>query len=847
MGKSLRSSGRSDEPTLAGSIREAPNSDTTRPWAWYRAGEQLDLASSSGGPLNWPLSIAADEFVTACARHGWCAWPTGRGETVLGWLLAPAEFAGDESLAEYARGIGEWVQADALARAQNVQRVLYDIAYLASSISERTAFLHAVHERLGTLINAENFYLALFDRATGAVAFPYYVDVMDSKVACIDKANLLDPVLPSLTGYVLTTGLPLFVDAAGIAEAETQGRFCCNGHRPEFWMGAPLKNASDEVFGMVSMQVYDVSRIYSAEDRALFLVVARHVAMALDRILHRVDLEAQVALRTAELSRLNATLREEIAERKRAEHLQAALFKIAELSSQPVEIGNFFRSLHEIVGGLLFARNFYIALFDPFTEEVSFPYYVDETLETFPTTRRGNRGLTEYVIRQRAPCLIDTAIAVTLVENGEIDLDIENILMRSWLGVPLFDCDVVRGVLVVQSYEEAFRYDARDQDVLTFVSRHIDTALARRRAADAQLAANLELEARVQARTRELDNANARLLHENFHDALTGLPNRAHLQQRLEAAWARHCERGARLSVLFIDLDRFKVVNDSLGHHLGDVLLIQAAERLAGCVRPDDLLARLGGDEFAVMVPGAPLETVLTIAEHILAAFDQPFNIGEHVVFSSCSIGIVDADSRFHSKPADLLRDADTAMYRVKNRGRDSFAVFNQELRRELSDQVETEGALRRALKVEDELLAYFQPIVDVKSGALVALEALIRWRQASGEIWAPGRFLPAVEGLKLIGRLDMYMLKRVVQILAQPEHADWPPVHVNLSSYSIARPDFASEVLELLSRHGVHPSRISLELTEGALVAEPDLARKTMHMLASNGMSVMLDDFGTG
>ena len=245
--------------------------------------------------------------------------------------------------------------------------------------------------------------------------------------------------------------------------------------------------------------------------------------------------------------------------------------------------------------------------------------------------------------------------------------------------------------------------------------------------------------------------------------------------------------------------------------------------------------------------PGASLQTVLSLAERILAAFDTPFSIGEQTVFTSCSVGVVSADSAHHREPADLLRDADAAMYRVKNRGRDSFAVFNQQMRRELSDQIETEGALRNALKRNDELVPYFQPIVDIASGELVALEALIRWRQPNGEVWAPGRFLPAVEGLKLVGRLDMYMLTRVAEILAQPEHIDWPPVQVNLSSYSITRPEFADELLELLKRYGVHPSRISLELTEGALIAEPDLARNTMQSLADNGTCVVLDDFGTG
>jgi diguanylate cyclase (GGDEF)-like protein len=351
----------------------------------------------------------------------------------------------------------------------------------------------------------------------------------------------------------------------------------------------------------------------------------------------------------------------------------------------------------------------------------------------------------------------------------------------------------------------------------------------------------------VQNRTRELDDANARLVFENSHDALTGLPNRSHLLRQLQAAWCAYREEGCPVTVIFIDLDRFKVVNDSLGHHCGDLLLVQAAARLRACLRSTDLLARLGGDEFAVLAPNAPLNDTVAIAERVLAEFDLPFHIDEHVVFSSCSIGIVNADSQYHGEPADLLRDADIAMYRAKNAGRDSFVVFSHELRREVLDQVERDGTLRNALKRDDELVPFFQPIVDVMTGDIVALEALIRWRQPDGRIVSPGEFLPRVEGLRLIGRLDLYMLTRVAAILSEPRHAHWPRLHVNCSSYSITRPEFADEVLSLLQRYGVAPSRLCLELTESTLVAEPELARRTMQRLADTGMSVVLDDFGAG
>lgn len=839
--------GSADELSLEAILREAHDWPHSTAWAWYRAGEQLHLEGQGDLQRHWPAVLANHELKRFCDSCDLQIWPTGQGEAVLGWLLAPIHVPHDGALAALARRIGHRVQTDALARAQITQRVLYEITYLASSTRDRAVFLVGVHKLLATLIDAENFYLALYDSQSGKISYPYYVDVIDVEALEAENYEFLDREHLSLTGQVLTSGQPLLIDARGIATAQGEGRFYCVGHIPEFWMGSPLKNSSDEVFGMIAMQVYDVHRAYSAEDRALFLVVARHVAMALDRILHRADLEETVSRRTQELSQLNAALRLEVSERKRAEHLQVALFQIAELSSQPGDIDGLYHSLHLIVGDLLYARNFYIALFDGSTGEVSFPYYVDEQIATCPPPRRGRRGLTEYVIRQRRACLIDFDEATRLMAMDEVEDQRDPMRSQSWLGIPLFDEDRVRGVLVVQSYAADVRYSLRDQDLLTFVSRHIDTALSRRSAAEAIYEANLKLEARVQSRTRELDHANAKLQYENAHDSLTALPNRTHLQQRLQAAWDDYQQSGRELVVMFIDLDRFKMVNDSFGHHFGDQLLMEAANRLRSCLRDADLLARLGGDEFAVLAPESTLDTAVDIAERILVAFDLPFLINGHEVFSSCSIGIVGADSQFHAEPADLLRDADKAMYRVKSAGRDSYAVFNQALRREVSDQVEQEGALRNALKRSDELLPYFQPIVDVQTGELLALEALIRWRQPDGRIVAPGHFLPALEGLRLIGRLDLYMLTCVAQILAQPGHEHWPPVHVNCSSYSITRTDFAYEVLALLARYQVAPGRICLELTEGALVAEPAMAQRTMQQLAEQGMTVVLDDFGAG
>src|SRR5471032_2553899 len=553
---SPRSSG--DEDTIETLLAAARADSPDVVWAAYRAGEQMHLLGQGGPGGQWPTLICRDHFDAFCDARQLQRLATGRGEGVLGWLLVPAAHSRDRFLTDLAGRLGSRMQADALARAQITQRVLYEISYLASSTRDRHAFLQGVHRQLATLIDAENFYLAFYDDHTRKISYPYYIDITDVDALEAEAHEHLDRTRLTLTGHVLITEQPLFVDAAAILQAEAHQRFYCAGHRPEFWMGAPLKNASDEVFGMLAMQVYDVARIYSAEDRALFLVVARHVAMALDRILHRADLEETVMRRTLELSALNDALRQEVLDRERAEHLQSALFQIAELSSQPGDMAELFQTLHGIVGELLFAQNFYIALFDDAISEVTFPYYVDERLTTHPAARRGRRGLTEYVIRQRRPCLIDAGESERLSASGETERAHESVRAYSWLGIPLFDGEVVRGVLAVQSYTSQVCYTLRDQELLTFVSRHIDTALSRRTAAEAIHAANLKLEARVQNRTRELDHANAKLQHENSHDALTGLANRTYLQQRLNQAWSQFDSEGGHLAVMFIDLDRFK-------------------------------------------------------------------------------------------------------------------------------------------------------------------------------------------------------------------------------------------------------------------------------------------------
>ncbi|HVT32366.1 MAG TPA: diguanylate cyclase, partial [Rhodanobacteraceae bacterium] len=498
-----------------------------------------------------------------------------------------------------------------LEQAERLQRALYAIADQASSGRDMPDVLRAMHEIVGSLMYAENFYIVLYDRSTDSARFTYFVDVADTDVPS-NESTPLDEMRGSLTWHLLRRGRALMGTPAEL-EKQIGEPLVAFGPECVDWLGVPLVRGSDLVGGIV-VQSYTESARFGEEDRALLAYVAQHILTALEHKQTLTDLERHVAERTDALREANLVLQQQVIERQRGEHLQAALFRIAELANTTESLEEFYESVHRVVGSLLYSRNFYIALLADNDRELRFPYSVDEFDPTREPRELG-KGMTEYVLSTGSPLLADRDGILRLQAAGEV---VSHGTMSScWLGVPLICADRTVGVLAVQSYADDHRYTLRDQELLTFVSYHIANALERKRHAESLKHAYAELEQRVAERTAELAAANRelrgeierrerierQLKHETLHDALTGLPNRALLLDRLGAALARYTRDPRRLfAVLFLDLDRFKIINDSVGHLLGDELLEEVGRRIADCLEPRDVVARLGGDEFAVLL-----------------------------------------------------------------------------------------------------------------------------------------------------------------------------------------------------------------------------------------------------
>jgi len=330
-------------------------------------------------------------------------------------------------------------------------------------------------------------------------------------------------------------------------------------------------------------------------------------------------------------------------------------------------------------------------------------------------------------------------------------------------------------------------------------------------------------------------------------DPLTALPNRMLLLDRLRRVFARGNRHRIPFAVLFLDLDRFKIINDSLGHHAGDQLLVEVAHRLQAAVRASDTVARLGGDEFVIILEdlsGRDLETSIQRVEEEVAG---RYDLGGREVFITCSIGAV-IDAETYDCAEDILRDADTAMYQAKQSDR-SHVIFDVEMRQAVRERLQIESDLRRAIDGQQFSLA-FQPIVSLTDGHIHAVEALARWQHPLRGWVEPADFIPIMEEIGIIHAFTAWTLLEACTRLQEWESADaagLPGVTVNVSGRQLMRDRLADDVAEVLQRTGLDPGRLILEVTENAIMQRSDKAADTIRRLRTIGVRIMMDDFGTG
>jgi diguanylate cyclase (GGDEF)-like protein len=746
---------------------------------------------------------------------------------------------------------------------ESIQKSLLDISELASSINELSSLYPAIHDIIGDLMPAQNFFVAFYEEEKDIIDFVYFVDEFDEQIVSHVSA---DDLKNSITGYILRTGNHLFLPQETYHQQLADISVKDIGADPVDWIGIPLKRGS-QVIGAMVVQSYDESIRYNQEDLEILLFVSQHIVNCVDRVKSRELTEKTIRQRTKQLRQINDELQEEISERQKVESLQQALFEISELSaSVEGDMDDFYAAIHDTLSRLIGAPNCYVAILDKENQMLSFPYYKDEVSSEIES-RPMSLGVTEYIIRHGSAELIDYNRVQQLCDDNELSSYVaENmrIKLNSLIGSPLIIDGEICGVIAVQSYGKEKQYNFKDLEFLRFVSHHIAVALERKQSSDAIKAYNQKLAEEVKERTEELNSTNLflqkqieerlqaqqQLEHDAQHDSLTGLANRVLFNSRLELALAskqRYTE--SNFAVIFIDLDRFKQINDSLGHMAGDLFLKEVAVRINSCIRGHDLLARLGGDEFVVLFDNydSPND-VEEISARIISAIANPFNIENKDMYSGASIGIAYIESGYQTAD-EVLRDADAAMYQAKSLGRGRYIVFDKTMRDKLLEELEIEAEFRQILKAEA-FESYSQPIINLATQEQIYQECYVRWEHSSIGKIKRDQYWQIAEQCGLTVEMDKFMLSKACEILQ-----DWQlnkvdsnkRIAINLSIHHLTQTTLAKQLIEHVKDAGVDPKQLVIEFDENALNRRSQFFLPAIKILKRAGIALVLDNFGSG
>lgn len=747
---------------------------------------------------------------------------------------------------------------------RTMQLGLIRLSELAGTINDIESFYQALDSVISSLLITDSFHIVLVD------------DEQNLNLAYVNNKQEL-PLIEHLesnhwsnstTALVFNEERPIHCSAAERMALMRAGKINLNGSSCVDWLGVPLKRGH-QVIGVLALQSYDQKLYFDDRDCQLVEFIAEHLVTAIDRVYSRELLERSIQERTLKLTKINAELQRQIGERQKAERIHKVLLAVSEITASTQDLSTFYQALHQEIKRLLPANNFYIALITDDKKHLECPYFVDQRINEM-STRPIGQGLSERTISAGLPILISGQSQFVLTEGGRIrkenvhDIETINTMPKAWLSAPLIEQDNIFGMLAVQDYENSSAYQESDLELIRFVAHHIAIAIIRKRIQVQDKINKDALEEKVTDRTHALEIANLKLrmqieerkkaeeklYHEAHHDALTKLPNRAMFSDRLSYSLS-HFKRhpNQRFAVLFIDLDRFKMINDTLGHLAGDEFLIEIARRLSECVRENDLLARLGGDEFVILLDSfLSQDDVEEVATRIINRVSESFMIDDNELYSNASIGIAMFTQQYKNA-SEILRDADAAMYQAKSLGRGRYVFFDESMRDQLLANMTLEHELRNAIK-EKQFELHYQEISSLDNSDVIGFEAFLRWSHPTKGILSPDQFLYMAEETGLILDIENWVIEQVSEQLKHWSGSDEYTnafIGINLSGRHLTQPNQLNKLMDMIAKHTIEPQRLILEFNEKAFERHAELALKGLKKLKEFGVKLALDDYGSG
>ena len=512
---------------------------------------------------------------------------------------------------------------------------------------------------------------------------------------------------------------------------------------------------------------------------------------------------------------------EDISNIHRDEVVKSCIYKISEAIHDVDDLQSLYKEIHYIISEVTNTNNFYIALVDWNSKILTFPYFVDEK-DSQPKPSKLKNGLTEHVLKTEQSLLLNEDLYRNLVDNNSIDVVGTECI--NWLGVPLkLTNGKTIGMIGIQSYDKKIKFTEEDKKILLFVSDQVAMAIK-----------------------RKIDDIQ---IHKQAHyDQLTGLTNKALFHDRLEHALEHARRHEEVLAVLFIDLDNFKYVNDSMGHSAGDKLITIIANRLKECVRRGDTVSRWGGDEFTVLLPSIKrLTGIYKLCNRILNEKLSNIVIEGQELRITASIGISlypqDGDD-----PDKLIKNADAAMYKSKEMGKNQYSLYKPQMNDKILERISFENGLFKAMKNEEFSLVY-QPQIQLADNRIVGFEALVRWNSPDKGVLAPYKFIPIAEETNLILPLGEWIINEVCKLNKKWHDNGYTELTaaVNISAKQFFNSDIVAIVKEAIKKTKLNPKFLELELTESIIMDDVDKAIDIFNKLKSMGVKISIDDFGTG
>ncbi|QBY04305.1 EAL domain-containing protein [Thalassotalea sp. HSM 43] len=562
-----------------------------------------------------------------------------------------------------------------------------------------------------------------------------------------------------------------------------------------------------------------------------------------------------------------AKLKQLLGRYKTTKKTQTGLLELAELCSTVTDMAVFYPQLQAIIRRYFPAKNLYIQQFTQGNQLQADHYYVDE-LNCSPIEQQLTPDVVEFITSIAKPVLINhDTVSIwepdsSIVERPFPKRQKHTHLVDVWLAAPLLIDDVIIGIIGIKGFINQNKQTAVNLELIRFIARIIAAAIHRNKASELLKMYSKDVADIVFAKTQHLQKSNLslrqqveqkrkselKLYYDAHHDALTKLPNRAMFTDRLEHA-IKHIKRhpNHRFAVLFIDIDRFKVINDTLGHHVGDLLLIEIAKRILECIRGNDILSRLGGDEFVVLLDSlAHNDDAEDIAGRVIETIKAPFELEGNNLYTSASVGIAICDHKYQSA-TEVLRDADAAMYQAKSMGRGRLMFYDESMREELLCNLNLEQQLHKAI-INDEFSLLYQPICELQSKKVIGYEALLRWQHPEHKQMTPDAFLQIAEDSGLIIDIEHRLMQQVAEQLeqwqAQQENLF---VSINLSGKHLQHNKQTRALIKLIRDKLVEPENLIIEFNEKAFNEQAKQTLQNLKLLQQTGVRLALDNYGSG